>query len=125
MTTAAGNIHDAIREHTAKTRVERKNYGFSLGKFGIGYSVEREEVVRPKVVENARQSRDQGTGDFAREMLRAMHRRMDFQAASGRAEVKTYSRPSPLAFRAAVKAYAQGLNMFVNPPQPSRLIAVA
>lgn len=50
---ATSTIHDAIRDHTAKTRVERKNYGFSLGKFGIGYSVEREEVVKPEEIGRA------------------------------------------------------------------------
>lgn len=117
----AGTIHDAIRGH-AKTRVEKRNYGFSLGKLGIGYSVER-EFVRPEKAESAAE-KVKDRKEFAREMLLAMRRRMDFRAAAGGRERSAVG-SMPLAMRAAIKAYASSMKMAVQPPQPSRLIAVA
>jgi hypothetical protein len=118
----AGTIHDAIRGH-AKTRVEKRNYGFSLGKLGIGYSVER-EVVRPEKAQSATE-KVKDHKDFAREMLLAMRRRMDFRAASGGRDRPAAGGSMPLAMRTALKAYASSMTMAVQPPQPSRLIAVA
>jgi hypothetical protein len=118
-------IHEAIRGHTAKTRVERRNYGFSLGKFGFGYSVEREEPVEAGLSETRKQGRESDPKDFAAEMLKAMRRRMNFNAASGRRTATAPSGPMPLQMRAALKAYASSVFMAVQPPRPSRLLAVA
>lgn len=58
-------------------------------------------------------------------MLRAMRRRMDFKTASGGAEATVSGGSTSLQMRAALKAYASSMVMAVQPPQPTRLIAVA
>lgn len=119
------SIHEAIRDHAARTRVEKRDYGFSWGKFGFGYSVEREEVIETKADRGASEQDTRERRDFAKEMLNSMRRRMDAGAAFGSAASSGSGGILPLQVRTALKAYAATMVMAVQPSQPSRLIAVA
>jgi hypothetical protein len=115
------NVHEAIRDHAAKARVQERSFGFSLGKFGIGYSSQRVDF-RPEDAESGKDFSAGRDGDFSAELLRAMRR--GYGHGRLRFDPSAAGRLAGVTAKAAMRAYTKSLQLAACPPGPGRLIAV-
>lgn len=117
---ANANVHEAIRDH-ARARVHERSFGFSLGKFGFGYSSQRVDY-RPEDADSGKDYSAGREGDFAAELLRAMRR--GYGHGRPRFDPGAAGRLAGLTAKAAVRAYTRSMQLAACPPGPGRLIAV-